>query len=176
MSDLGAVAVSIGPGSFTGLRVGVAFAKGIAFVGGQRLVAVPTLEALAAVAPPEFRIVASCLDARKGEVYLGLYRREGDDLHPVTGEAALSPEEAAQTIGRHVDPAASAMVGDAAERYETEFAGLASCGVRVLPFRDVHPRGRCIGAAREPRTALSPPLRGGAAGRWSSALTRRKSL
>ncbi|GIW40387.1 MAG: tRNA (adenosine(37)-N6)-threonylcarbamoyltransferase complex dimerization subunit type 1 TsaB [Candidatus Binatia bacterium] len=76
-SDLEAVAVSVGPGSFTGLRIGLAVAKGIAFSGGLPVVGVPTLAALATLAEPlEGERVSPVLDARKGEVYTALYRLE----------------------------------------------------------------------------------------------------
>jgi tRNA threonylcarbamoyladenosine biosynthesis protein TsaB len=68
--DLDAVAVGAGPGSFTGLRIGMATAKGIAFAAGKPLWAVSSLAALA-FAQPGF--VVSILDARRGEVYAGCY-------------------------------------------------------------------------------------------------------
>src|SRR5207302_5277280 len=74
LEDVEGLAVSIGPGSFTGLRIGLALAKGIAFAGGLPLVGVPTLEALAHVAdasPGE--TICAALDARKREVYAALF-------------------------------------------------------------------------------------------------------
>ena len=78
LESLGGVAVSIGPGSFTGLRIGVSVAKGIAFARGIPLVGVPTLEALALHAaeadhaPPGTRLLTA-LDARRDEVYCQLF-------------------------------------------------------------------------------------------------------
>lgn len=78
VADLGGIAVSIGPGSFTGLRIGVSVAKGIAFALGIPLVGVPTLEALAFRAAaidnlkPGTRLLAA-LDARRDEVYCQLF-------------------------------------------------------------------------------------------------------
>ncbi|HNW61206.1 MAG TPA: tRNA (adenosine(37)-N6)-threonylcarbamoyltransferase complex dimerization subunit type 1 TsaB [bacterium] len=84
MSDLDAVAVSIGPGSFTGLRIGLAFAKGIAMAQEIPLVAVPTLAALAAQAPVAQGLIAALLRSRADEYYLGLYERsdKGDVPQP----------------------------------------------------------------------------------------------
>ncbi len=68
-SALSAIAVSQGPGSFTGLRIGLAFAKGLALALGCPLAGVPTLAALAAGAAPWEGPLVACLDARRGEVY-----------------------------------------------------------------------------------------------------------
>ena len=72
-SQLSAVAVTIGPGSFTGLRIGLSAAKGICRALQIPLVAVSTLEALAARLPWATRPVCCVLDARRGEVYAGVY-------------------------------------------------------------------------------------------------------
>src|SRR4029079_17933098 len=79
-ADLSAIAVSIGPGSFTGLRVGLAPAKGIAYSGGLPLIGISTLLALAAGVKNFDGIVCSLLDARKNDVYLALFARDG--AHP----------------------------------------------------------------------------------------------
>ena len=68
------LALSIGPGSFTGLRVGAATVKGLALALGLPVAAVPTLDALAANLPFADAPVCTLLDARKGEVYFCLYQ------------------------------------------------------------------------------------------------------
>jgi tRNA threonylcarbamoyladenosine biosynthesis protein TsaB len=74
LQELAAVAVSCGPGSFTGLRSGIATAKGLAFALGVPLFGVPTLEALAANASPGPDPVCAVLNARRGELYFALFR------------------------------------------------------------------------------------------------------
>lgn len=75
--DLRELYVSIGPGSFTGLRVGVTLAKTLAFATGARIVAVPSLDVLAENAPAEARDLIVLLDAKRGEVFAARYEREG---------------------------------------------------------------------------------------------------
>jgi len=85
------VAVSAGPGSFTGLRVGMAAAKGYCFGWNVPVALVPTLEALAFRFPAESRAICPVLDARRKEVYAALFRREGDALARLTPDLALPP-------------------------------------------------------------------------------------
>jgi tRNA threonylcarbamoyladenosine biosynthesis protein TsaB len=76
IADLEAVAVSIGPGSFTGLRVGVVCAKTLAYTIDCRLAAVDTLEVIAANSPPEVDVVHVIADAQRGDLFVGDYRRK----------------------------------------------------------------------------------------------------
>jgi tRNA threonylcarbamoyladenosine biosynthesis protein TsaB len=76
-ADLGAI-VSVGPGNFTGLRIGCATAKTLAWSLGCPLVPVPTLEVLAAQVPFQPQPIGVVLDAKRGEVYWGLYRCPAD--------------------------------------------------------------------------------------------------
>jgi len=77
--DLGGIAVSVGPGSFTGIRVGVSTARGLALALGIPATGVTTLDALACVARERFpgRAVLAALDARNGEFYVARYDAEG---------------------------------------------------------------------------------------------------
>jgi tRNA threonylcarbamoyladenosine biosynthesis protein TsaB len=77
LDDVGAYAISIGPGSFTGLRVGLSTLKGLAFGSDAPAFAVPTLAALAAEAPEGAGPVAALLDARRGELYAAAFEADG---------------------------------------------------------------------------------------------------
>jgi tRNA threonylcarbamoyladenosine biosynthesis protein TsaB len=79
VADLDAVAVSIGPGSFTGLRVGVVCAKTLAYATGCRLAAVDTLEAIAANCPGDVDAVHVMADAQRGDLFVGTYRRRSHE-------------------------------------------------------------------------------------------------
>jgi len=77
LADIDGYGVSIGPGSFTGLRIGLSTIKGLAFSTGKPVAAVPTLRALAWNVPFSRYPVCPLLDARKKEVYAALYRHDG---------------------------------------------------------------------------------------------------
>jgi len=99
-SDLDLVAVSQGPGSFTGLRIGMSVAKGLAYGLRIPIVGVPTLDALAhAVTGCPGDYVCPLIDARKGEVYCALYEIDLDYSHKrVTDYLVLAPEEIAPLV------------------------------------------------------------------------------
>ena len=73
LAQLDCIAASIGPGAFTGVRISVAVAQGLAFGAGLPIVPVTTLEALALQVAPSEDLVLACLDARMGEVYWGCF-------------------------------------------------------------------------------------------------------
>lgn len=96
-SRIDAIAVGRGPGAFTGVRLGVALAQGIALALDRPVVPVSTLAALAFPVVGE-RIIAA-IDARIGEVYLGAFVREGDQLRPLLAEAVGKPDLIALPTG-----------------------------------------------------------------------------
>jgi tRNA threonylcarbamoyladenosine biosynthesis protein TsaB len=90
---LRAIAVSIGPGSFTGLRIGLSFAKGLAFSRQLPVIAVPTLQALAMQAPPTTGLICAVVRSRQDEFYAGFFAQREDGLVPVGKTAVLSGRE-----------------------------------------------------------------------------------
>lgn len=98
LSDMGALAVSAGPGSFTGLRIGLGTVKGLAFATGLPVVAVPTLEAFAWCFPHVSHPVCPMLDARKKEVYAGVFVWEGGELNRLVPETSLEAAALARSL------------------------------------------------------------------------------
>lgn len=99
LNSLDGLAVSAGPGSFTGLRIGLATAKGLAFATGHPLVGVPTLDALAWGVPFASYPVCPLLDAKKGEVYSALYRHRQGTFERLTEYRVLSPQHLLRELG-----------------------------------------------------------------------------
>jgi tRNA threonylcarbamoyladenosine biosynthesis protein TsaB len=92
-------AISLGPGSFTGLRIGVSTIKGLVFATEKPVAGVPTLDALASNVSPTPYLICPILDARKGEVYTSFYRYDNEDtLARVSAYQAISPETLVKKI------------------------------------------------------------------------------
>ena len=83
------VAVTVGPGSFTGLRIGVATAKVFAYATKAEVLGVDTLETIAAAAPEEVRAIWAAVDAQRGEVVARLFQRGGDGWFRPAGDSQL---------------------------------------------------------------------------------------
>ncbi len=88
-TDLTGIAVSIGPGSFTGVRIGLSTTKGLAYGTGMPAVGISTLQAIAARVAGFEGMVCSILDARKGEVYAAVFRKHGNQLERLTEDALM---------------------------------------------------------------------------------------
>ncbi len=117
-ADLSGIAISIGPGSFTGLRIGLATAKGIAYECGLPLVGVSTLQANAARVTGFDGIVCSLLDARKCEVYFALFRRNGEDFERLAEDTMTSIDNALDQVRNRAAGSSLRFIGDGARAYE----------------------------------------------------------
>lgn len=92
VGDLDGVAVSLGPGGFTSLRVGLATAQGLAMATGKPLVGCTTFEALVTLAAGWHGAVCAVLEARQGEVYAAVYRRQDATVHETMAGIVTTPE------------------------------------------------------------------------------------
>lgn len=115
--DLTALAVAVGPGSFTGLRIGLATVKGLALALSLPVAAVPTLDAMAAALPFAALPVCPVIDARKGEVYTCFYRWDGYQMRREWDYLALAPEDFARRLSEPV-----ILVGDGAHAIRSPYA------------------------------------------------------
>jgi tRNA threonylcarbamoyladenosine biosynthesis protein TsaB len=96
--DIDAIAVSLGPGSFTGLRIGMTTAKGLVMATGGKLIGIQSLEALASQIKHSDKLICPIVDARKMEVYTALYRYDHEKLQAVSSQMAIKPEDMAAKI------------------------------------------------------------------------------
>lgn len=154
LRDLDAVACGAGPGSFTGLRIGLATAKGLCFAIGRPLVLVSSLEAMAARADGEVRVCAT-LDAHQGEVYAGLFAVSAGTPRRCGEERALAPDALAADLAALAREAPLIIVGEGARRYPE----LLVQGSRLLDAEPgPHAAEVCRLAAVRLRAGLTEPL------------------
>jgi tRNA threonylcarbamoyladenosine biosynthesis protein TsaB len=100
LGEVDAIAVAAGPGSFTGLRIGSATAKGLGLAMNKPIVAVPTLDGLAYNLFGTDKLICPMMDARRNQVYTGLYDFEGTSFRIIKQQTAISIEELIEEINQ----------------------------------------------------------------------------
>lgn len=132
-ASLDLLAVGLGPGSFTGVRIGVATAKGLALARGTPMVGIRTSRALARAAPGTTRGVV--IDAKKDELFVAAYRALTDGtLEPLLEDAYASPSEAARLLAGTLDVAhAPTLVGSGVARHAELFRQALGPEALLLP-------------------------------------------
>lgn len=154
---LDAVAVSMGPGSYTGLRIGVSTAKGWALATDAALVGVPTLAAYAAQVRPVVRegdVICPLFDARRDEVYAAAYRATPDGLDEQASTTALTVDALPDWIGA-VDGRLW-LVGDGGEKSQDALAAVGT-GCTVVPPDVVAPSAAWVGRRGQQRLQAHGP-------------------
>ncbi|MGI6345274.1 MAG: tRNA (adenosine(37)-N6)-threonylcarbamoyltransferase complex dimerization subunit type 1 TsaB [Bacillota bacterium] len=119
LSQIDSVIVSTGPGSFTGLRIGLATAKGLAHPRGLAVYGASTLEALAWQQPEG--TVVPLLDARRGQVYAAIYQRSASGLREVLAPTAIALNE---LLGEHLPAGPFRFVGEGASVHQEQIRSL----------------------------------------------------
>lgn len=125
IDDIDAFAVSIGPGSFTGLRIGLSTAKGLSYAANRPIVPVPTLDAFARTLPYCSYAICPMFNARKSQVYAALYTWENHECRKVMDEAAVAIDTLLKNIHER-----AVFLGDGAKLYRQQISG--ALGDRAL--------------------------------------------
>ncbi len=110
--DIDLYAVNSGPGSFTGVRIGVSAVKGMAYAQNKRCVEVSTLASMAYNFLGNHAIICACMDARRRQVYHGLFRVDGDKIERLCEDKAIAVEELLGSLPKDEE---IILVGDGAE-------------------------------------------------------------
>ena len=154
LKDIDGFAVTVGPGSFTGLRIGISTVKGLAFATARPCAGISTLEALAYPCLPCPHPVCTLMDARKGEVYAAFFRGCGARPQRIGAEQIAAPEAILHAIASpHL------FVGDAVEIYKDRIRAIVGASAILAP-RELHfPRASIV--ARLARDPLAAAARGG---------------
>lgn len=100
MADIDCIAISAGPGSFTGVRIGIATVKGIAFAKDIPCIGVSTLEAIAYGASELEGYIAAVMDARREQVYTATFRVHGGRVERITEDRAISIAQLGEELGK----------------------------------------------------------------------------
>ena len=145
--DIGLLACAVGPGSFTGVRIGVSLVKGIAFGKNIPCVSVSTLDELAENLAGLDGIIVPCMDARRQQVYTATYKGTGGKLEKLTADRAIAISELAEEL-KEYNGTPIYLVGDG---YETARRGVLAAGVEV---KDTPPLLICENAYSVARVAL----------------------
>lgn len=144
LNSLDAIAVAAGPGSFTGLRIGSATAKGLGLAFDKPLVAVPTVEALAYNLYGTTGLICPMMDARRNQVYTGIYRFENGEMSVVCDQEAVKVDELAADLnarGEHVT-----FLGDGVPVYKERLSELLTVKFDFAPAHLSRQRAGAVGA------------------------------
>jgi len=144
LSELDAIAVAAGPGSFTGLRIGSATAKGLGLALNKPIVAVPTLDGLAYNLYGTDKLICPMMDARRNQVYTGIYEFVGNELNIIRPQTATKIEEILEEInqlGREV-----IFLGDGTAAYKEIIEEKTNVNYEFAPVHMSRQRAGAIGA------------------------------
>lgn len=153
--DVDVFAAAAGPGSFTGLRIGLSAVKGLAFPNDTPCAAVSTLEAIAASVPAEGTLLCA-LDARRGEVYWAAFHAKNGRLQRLTPDAC-APAAQLRAFALRAD-APVWLLGDGAPLVSKALTGLAHAALYPPGYCLGHAAGVCRAAAQSGETVCAAQL------------------
>ena len=151
--DVDAVAVAAGPGSFTGIRIGVAAAKGFAWGGDLPCYGVSTLEAMTLQLGLTHGYVCACMDARRSQVYNAIFCVKDGHLERLTEDRAISLEDLSCDLLKLTEPVY--LVGDGAELTYRTLSD--TCQLRLPPEHRRHQRAAGVALAAWQQFKLGIP-------------------
>ncbi len=128
VADVDGFVVTRGPGSFTGLRIGISVVKGLAYAASKAVAGISSLDALAWQVSTSERTVCAMMDAKRGEVYAACYRFAAGRMIHKTDEVCVVPEQAVALAGE-----SALYVGSGAAAYRKEIDALDRAGAAFAP-------------------------------------------
>lgn len=146
LDEIDGIAVAAGPGSFTGLRIGSATAKGLGLALGKPLIHIPTLEGLACNLWGTDRAVCPILDARRGQVYTGIYEFRDGELAVLEDQMAVSIEELGEKLKSLGRPAVFLGDGVPVHRQALRERIMAGCDIVFAPANMNRQRAASVGS------------------------------
>jgi tRNA threonylcarbamoyladenosine biosynthesis protein TsaB len=152
LADVERIALSVGPGSFTGLRIGLATALGLCFATERSITPVPTLAALSLQAE-DAECIVPLLDARRGQVYTGLYGPGGEGL---AADRVVDPLPWFQQVAEQAAGRLPVLLGTGACLYQNEIRSTFGEQARVLGREAAHPLARDVARLAREASSMSP--------------------
>jgi len=147
LGDVAVIAVDVGPGLFSGLRVGVATAKALAHALRIPALGVASLDLLAFPVRYSNRLIVPAIDARRGELFYAFYRQVPGGVQRLTGHHLGSPDDlVSELVARNED---CLLVGDGAMRYRGQLAGVSGC--ELGDATSAHPSAASLVELAHPR-------------------------
>lgn len=144
LSTIDAIAVAGGPGSFTGLRIGAATAKGLGLALNKPLIHVPTVDGLAYNMFGNTGLICPIMDARRNQVYTGLYRFENGNFQVVEKQMAVSLQELAEKLNGYAEKVT--FLGDGVPVYKEKLAEMLRTEYCFAPAHLNRQRATAVGA------------------------------
>lgn len=144
LKDIDVFALTMGPGSFTGLRVGMASIKGLSFISKKPVVGITTLDVIAANIFESEAIICPLLDARKGEVYTALYKNAGGKNQRISDYMACSPDKLLDLLEKSEHQGNYVFLGDGARVYQEIWEARLGERLYIAPPHLFYPRAAAL--------------------------------